>query len=156
MARSIRIKGRAKYLLVGLVLFLLIGSWVAPAILSQFVGSSGRGFSFFRIGYVEQHKTNLTGHWLGTSSGSYNTGFLLALEGERIVVDHAFEVREGSVSLSLRHYDWTISRDSRWSEWIRENRSGVFTIEVPATGLYDLRLSFFAFAGSVVLDWHVE
>jgi len=68
-------------------------------------GAGGRGFSFFRIGYVEQHKINLTGHWLGRVSGSYNTGFLFALKGERIVVDHAFEVREGSVSLSFRHYD---------------------------------------------------
>lgn len=156
MARAIQVRGPAKYILVGIVLVLLLGNWFAPALLSQVVGSTGRGFSFFRSGYVEQHKTNLTGHWIGTAKGTYSTGFLLALKGERVVVDHAFDVREGSVALRLRRYGWTTLPNSVWSERIRESRNGVLAIEVPATGIYDLRLSYFSFAGSVVFDWHVQ
>ena len=65
-------------------------------------------------------------------------------------------MREGSVSLRLRQYGWKLFPDTVWSERIRESQKGVLTIEVPATGLYRLRLSYFSFAGSVVIDWDVE
>ena len=53
MARSIRIEGPAKYVLLGVALFLRLGGWLASDLLSQVVGSSGRGYGFLRGGYVE-------------------------------------------------------------------------------------------------------
>ena len=156
MARAIEIKGRARYLVVGAVLVLLLGGWLAPSLLSQAVGSGGRGFSWFRGGYAEQHKTNLTGHWIGTAKGTYRAGFVMALEGEQIVVNHDLDAREGDVVLRLWHYDWSVLPDIVWSENISRDRDSPFIIDVPATGLYQLRLSYFSFAGSVVLDWDIR
>lgn len=157
MAKSIEIKGRAKYVVVGGVLILLLVSIISPPMLSQVTGSGGRGFSFFRSGFVVQHKTNLIGHWVGTAKGNYATGFILAAKGETIVVKPtAVTVREGRVALRLRQYNPLTLWDYVWSGGLREGQTDPITIQVPATGVYDLRLGYVGFAGSIEFDWHVE
>lgn len=156
MAQGVEIKGPARYFVVAGVLALLFASLLSPSWLSPLIGSGGRGFSFFRTGYVEQHKTNLIGHWIGAAKASYVTGFILAFEGEQIVMDVDVKIDEGNVALRLRKRSWTTLWDYVWSDWLQDGQSGQIAITIPATGVYDLQLSYFAFAGSIEFDWTVK
>ena len=156
MARRIKIKGRLRYILIGIVLVLFFGNILFPSMLSEVIGSAGRGFSLFRAGNVEQYKRNLIGHWLGTAKGAYETGFIIALADERLVVRYWAEVDEGTIRLSLNRYNFTNFFETAWSDSVRRSGDGSFVIDVPSTGVYNLRLSYFSFAGAIELDWAVE
>lgn len=156
MAHRIELNGPAKYVAVGLVLVVALGGWVAPSLLSSVTGSAGRSFSFLRSGYVEQHKTNLTGHWLTTAKGRYRTRPFFATAGENVTIDHTIDVSEGSVSIRLRRYVLDLVPERVWSHRVRDSADGRLTVDVPATGFYCIELSYFGFAGSVTLDWSVD
>ncbi|MFW6028524.1 MAG: hypothetical protein ACOC9Q_03270 [bacterium] len=145
-----------KNALLGLFLVLVLGSWLAPSLLSSTFGSGSRSFSYLRGGYVEQHKTNLTGHWIGTAKGNYESLPFFAFAGETVVIDHDVAVDEGSVDVRIRHYVWDIVPELVWSQRTRDSAAGRFTVAVPQTGFYHLELSYFGFAGSVILDWAVK
>jgi hypothetical protein len=108
MALRIEVSGPAKYALVGVVLFFVLGAWLAPSLVSSVAGSSGYSYSYLRGGYVEQHKTNLTGHWITTANGRYRSMPFFAFAGENVVIGHDVDVRDGRVVVRVRHYVWNI------------------------------------------------
>ena len=155
MAHHIEVRGPAKYGLLGIVLFLLLGAWLAPSFISSVVGSSGYSYSYLRGGYVEQHKTNLTGHWITTAQGRYRSMPFFALAGENVVIDHDVYVRDGSVVVRVRRYVLDIVPERVWGEQLRDSAEGQFTMSVPVSGIYCIELSYIGFEGSVTLDWSV-
>lgn len=51
---------------------------------------------FFVTAYVEQHKTNRTGHWITTANGTYRSMPYFAIAGENVVISDGVDVRDGS------------------------------------------------------------
>ena len=155
MAHGIGIRGPAKYGLIGVVLFLVLGAWLAPSLVSSVAGASGYSYSYVRGGYVEQHKTNLTGHWITTAKGTYRSMPFVAFAGETVVIGHGVDVRNGSVVVRVRRYVWDIVPERVWGEQLRDSAEGKFTVSVPASGIYCIELGYIGFEGSVTLDWSV-
>jgi hypothetical protein len=155
MALRIEVSGPAKYGLVGVVLFFVLGAWLAPSHVSSVAGSSGYSYSYLRGGYVEQHKTNLTGHWITTANGRYRSMPFFAFAGENVVIGHDVDVRDGRVVVRVRRYVWNIVPERVWDEQLRDSAEGQFTISVPVSGMYCIELSYIGFEGSVTLDWSV-
>jgi hypothetical protein len=155
MAHRIEVSGPAKYALVGVVLFLVLGAWLAPSLVSSVAGSSGYSYNYLRGGYVEQHKTNLTGHWITTAKGWYRSMPFFALAGENVVIGHDVDVRDGSVFVSVRRYIWDIVPERVWGEQLRASAEGQYSISVPVSGFYCIDVSYIGFEGSVTLDWSV-
>jgi len=155
MAHLIEVRGPAKYGLVGLVLCLMLGAWLAPSFVSGFIGSSGYSYSYLRGGYVEQHKTNLTGHWTTTAMGRYRSMPFVAFAGETVVIGHGVEVRDGSVVVRVRRYVLDIVPEFVWGEQLRDSAAGQLAMSVAASGIYCIELSYIGFEGSVALNWKV-
>jgi hypothetical protein len=155
MAHLIEVRGPAKYGLVGLVMFLILGAWLAPSLVSGLVGSSGYSYSYLRGGYVEQHKTNLTGHWTTTAMGQYRSMPFFAFSGDTVSLDHSVDVRGGSVVIRIRRYIWDIVPEIVWGEQLSNTAAGHFAMSVAATGIYCIELSYIGFEGSVALGWQV-
>ena len=155
MAQRIEVRGPARYGLVGLVLLFMIGAWLTPSFISGFIGSSGYSYSYLRGGYVEQHKTNLTGHWITTAKGRYRSMPFFAFAGETVGIGHAVEVRDGSVVIRVRRYVLDIVPEFVWGEQLRDSAAGQFAMSVPSSGIYCIELSYIGFEGSVALDWGV-
>jgi hypothetical protein len=156
VAREIEIKGPAKYLVVGVVATLFLSNWLVPDLVAGVIGKGGRSWRLLRSGHLEGYFHNPTGHWLTAETGSTNTGIFFAFAGERVVIDYGMTSREGSVGVYLAHYDWSILPDYVWTTRLRETQEQVLQIELPATGIYDIRLSYFNFSGDVRVDWSVE
>ncbi len=133
----------------------MLGAWLTPALVSSFIGSSGYSYSYLRGGYVEQHKTNLTGHWITTAKGSYRSMPFFALAGERVIIGHGVEVRDGSVVIRIRRYVLDIVPEHVWGEQIRDSDAGQLSMSFAASGIYCIELAYIGFEGSVTLDWKV-
>ena len=155
MAHRIEVRGPARHGLVGLVLLLAIGAWLAPSLVSSFIGSSGYSYSYFRGGYVEQHKTNLTGHWTTTAMGRYRSIPFFAFAGETVGIGHAVEVRDGSVVVRIRRYVLDIVPEFVWGEQLRDSATSQVAMPVAVSGIYCIELSYIGFEGSVAIDWRV-
>ena len=156
MARRIEIKGPFRYVLLGLVILLFVGNWLAPGLLASVTGSGERSWRLLRSGHVERYHRNLTQHWLTAESGTYRTGLFPVLGGEDVVVEFAVDQIEGSVGFRLVRYHWGFWPEHVWSEGVRTDHTGRFRIPVGGTGLYSLGLSYFKFAGDVAFDWSVD
>lgn len=156
MEHRIAIKGPFRYIVVGLVILAFAGSWLAPDLLAGLTGSGSRSWRLLRSGHVEHYHRNLTDHWITAEKGTYDTGVFPVLGGEDVIVEFDVDRSEGSVSLQLMRYEWGFRHEHVWSERIRQDRVSSFRIPVPETGLYELRLSYFAFAGDVGFDWSVD
>lgn len=157
MAKSIELKGPWKVLAVGAVLVLVLGNWILPDLLSDAIGSGGRSYRLLRSGYTEQHKTNvLSDHWITAAKGTWGTSPIPALAGETLVIDYEVAVDEGGVALRLWQYDWTTLRHIVWGTGFRAGELGTLRVPIEESGLYSIRLSYFAFAGDVILDWRIE
>ena len=155
MAQRIEIIGPARYGLVAVVLLLMLGAWLAPSLASSFFGSSGYSYSYLRGGYVEQHKTNLTGHWMTSAKGTYRSMPFFAFAGETVVIGHRVDVREGSVVVRVRRYVWDIVPEAVWGEQLSDSAAGQLTMTVAASGIYRIELGYIGFEGAVALDWSV-
>ena len=155
MAQRIEIKGPFRYVLVSLLVLVLAGNWLAPDLLAGLTGSGGRSWRLLRSGHVERYHRNLTDHWITAEKGTYETGAFPVLGGEDVIVEFDVNQIEGSVGFRLIRYHWGFWRDHVWSEGVRKDQAGRFRIPVSETGLYGLRLSYFAFAGDVAFDWSV-
>jgi hypothetical protein len=138
MEHRIELRGPARYGAVGLVLLVAICAWLAPSLVS---------------GFVEQHKTNLTGHWITTAKGNYRSMPFIAIAGETVSLDHSVEVRDGSVVIRVRRYILDIVPEFTWAEQIRDSAAGHSAMSVAVTGIYRIELSYIGFDGSVALDW---
>lgn len=156
MAHRVQLKGPAKYVVIGLVAILFASNWLVPDLVAGVTGQGGRSWRLLSSGHLERYYDNLTSHWMTAEKGSTNTGIFFAFAGEHVVIDYAMTRREGGLALYLVHYDWSILPDYIRSERVRDTEDGVLRIEVPATGIYDIRLSYLAFSGDVRLDWSVE
>jgi hypothetical protein len=156
MAQRIEIKGPFRYVLVGLVVLFLAGNWLAPDLLAGLTGSGSRSWRLLRSGHVERYHRNLTDHWITAESGTYETGLFPALGGEDVIVAFDVDRSEGSVGFRLVRYHWGFWPEPLWWERVGQDQAGRFRIPVPATGLYDLRLTYFSFAGDVAFDWSVD
>lgn len=151
-------RGRAKGLLAGLVLIGIAMTYVAPGVLAELNLTSGYGWSLLRLGHRETHLVNRTGHWLGTTSDYKRSGPAFAFAGERLVIDYGIEPDEGGVGLSLVSLTlpFLLIDEHVWSRRIRGEEHGQVTIEVPETGFYSVRMSFFRFGGSAEVDWTIR
>jgi hypothetical protein len=89
-------------------------------------------------------------------SGTTKAGRFFAFAGEHVILDYGVTRREGGLGIRLGHYDWSIVPATVWGTTIRGTQEQVVRIEVPETGIYDVRLSYLAFSGDVRLDWSVE
>jgi hypothetical protein len=156
MAQRIEIKGPFRYCVVGLLILFFAGSWLAPDLVAGLTGSGSRSWRLLRSGHIEHYHRNLTDHWITAERGMYETGVFPALGGEDVIVAFDVDQTEGSVGFRLIRYDWGFWPEYVWSEGIGQDRAGRFRITVPATGLYELRLSYSAFAGDVAIDWSVD
>ena len=156
MAQRIEIKGPFRYFLVSLVIAFFAGNWLAPDLLAGLTGSGDRSWRLLRSGHVERYHRNLTDHWITAERGTYSTGMFPVLGGEDVIVEFDVDQIEGSVGFRLIRYHWGFWREHVWFDGVRKDQAGRFRLPVPETGLYGLRLSYFAFAGDVALDWSVD
>jgi hypothetical protein len=156
MAQRIEIKGPFRYVLVSLLILFFAGNWLVPDLLAGLTGSGGRSWRLLRSGHVERYHRNLTDHWITAERGTYSTGMFPVLGGEDVIVEFDVDQTEGSVGFRLIRYHWGFWREHVWSEGVRKDQAGRFRIPVPETGLYELRLSYSAFAGDVAFDWSVD
>lgn len=156
--RVLEFRGRAKGLVAALVLIFVAGNYIAPNVLAQLGLASGYGWSLLRSGHRETHLVNRTGHWLGTTSDYKESGPAFALAGERLVVDYAIEPSEGSIGLSLVSLTlpFLLTDEHIWRRRVRTEEHDQVVIEVPRTGFYGVRMSFFRFGGSAEVDWTIR
>lgn len=154
----IEFRGRAKVVVAALVLAFVAATYVAPGVLAQLNLTSGYSWSLLRFGHRETHLVNRTGHWLGTTSSYERSGPAFALAGERLVIDYAIEPSEGGVGLSVTTLTlpFLLTGEQVWSRRVREEERGQVAIEVPETGFYGVRMSFFRFGGSAEVDWAIR
>ena len=106
MAHRIEIKGPFRYVLVGLVIVLFAGNWLAPALLAGLTGKGDRSWRLLRSGHVERYHRNLTDHWITAEKGNYSTGRFPAFGGEDVIVEFDVDQIEGSVGFRLAHHAW--------------------------------------------------
>lgn len=156
MAHRIEIKGPFRYIVLGLVIVLFAGNWLAPDLLAGLTGSGDRSWRLLRRGHVERYHRNLSDHWITAEKGTYDTGLFPVLGGVDVIVDFDVDQIQGSVGFRLVRYAWGFWPEYMWSEGIRQDQSGRLRIPVPETGLYALKLSYFRFAGEVAFDWSVN
>ena len=156
MAHRIEVKGPLEYVVVGVVVAIVAGNLLAPGLLAGITGSGDRSWRLLRSGHVERYHRNLTKHWITAEKGTYETGLFPVLGGEDVVLDFNVEQIEGSVGFRLVRYAWGLWPEYVWSEHVGRDRTGSFRIPVGEAGLYELRLSYFTFAGDVAFDWAVN
>ena len=157
MAKAIEIKGPWKYLALGAVLALLLGNWILPDLLADTTGSGGRSYRLLRSGFTEQHQTNiLSDHWITAAKGTWSTWPIPALAGETLVIDYDVQVDEGRVALRLWELTFPPFKDIDWSTGFRADAQGTHRVPIEESGLYMIRLSYFAFGGDIELDWRIE
>ena len=156
MARRIEIKGPFRYVLVSLLILFVAGNWLAPDLLAGLTGSGSRSWRLLRSGHVERYHRNLTDHWITAEGGIYGTGSFPVLGGEDVIVDFDVDQSEGGVGFRLVRYHWGFWPEHVWSKHMRQDQAGRLRIPVPETGLYELGLSYFSFAGDVAFDWWVD
>lgn len=157
MVKAIKVKGPWKYILVGAVLALVLANWILPNLLADSFGSGGRSYRLLRSGFTEQHKTNvLSDHWITAAKGGWTTWPIPMLAGETLVIDYDVTVDEGQVALRLWEYVFPPFKDINWGTGFRQDDRGTLRVPIEASGLYRIRISYFAFGGDVVLDWRVE
>ena len=95
-------------------------------------------------------------NWITAEKGTYTTGVFPVLGGEDVIVDFEVDQIEGSVWFRLMRYDWGFWREHVWSQSVGQDGAGSFRIPVLEAGVYGLSLSYFSFAGDVVVDWSVN
>lgn len=154
----ISLHGRPAAMVAGLLLAVAAVAFVAPGALAHFGISSSANWSLLRFGRVQEHVVNLTGHWLTAAGRLERSGPILALAGERLVVDYTAAPREGSLRLSLarREPPLFLHGDAVWRHVVDADSRQRVVVELPASGVYELQLWFAAFSGSVEVEWQIE
>ena len=69
MARRIEIKGPFRYVLLGLVILLFAGNWLAPGLLASVTGSGERSWRLLPAA-TSSATTATSQHWLTAESGT--------------------------------------------------------------------------------------
>jgi hypothetical protein len=157
VGKAVEIRGPWKYLAVGAVLALVLGNWILPDLLADATGSGGRSYRLLRSGFTEQHKTNvLSDHWITAAKGNWKTWPIPVLSGETLVIEYDVQVDEGWVALRLWEFLFPPFKDINWSTGFHADDQGTLRVPIEESGLYQIRLSYFAFGGDIVLDWRIE
>lgn len=157
-SQVIEFRGRAKGVVAALVLIFIAATYVAPSALAHLGLTSGYGWSLLRFGHRETHLVNRAGHWLGTTSRYERSGPAFGLAGEQLVIDYAIEPSEGGVGLYVTTLTlpFLLTGERVWTHRLREEGRGRAVVELPETGLYSVRMSFYSFAGSAEIDWSIR
>ena len=156
MAGTVQLKGPAGIAFAVGILGLLSLEWVAPEMVTGWIGQTETSYRLVKSGHVARHSINLSGPGARGSVDDYSTGVFPAIAGNDIVLKLSIRPAQGSVVVFAASYDWALFPHIFWRTEAAATVDDTLRVPVPESGFYGLIVSYHGFTGDMVLDWSVQ
>jgi hypothetical protein len=147
--------GGAVLAVASLLLFWVANTGGVPDRLGRY-GISARSAesSGFPGSEVVGRSRRLRGESYGAGGSDLSKGWLFARRGQELVLDYDLSITQGTVRVSLNRVP--ALRDELWGITVQGDRQGTIRVPIQRTGLHQLSVTQFRYAGTFDLAWRLE